>query len=92
MTRLADGDPRGRRALPANAVDEMGDMAKAVDVFRANAVARQEMEAARARRPSPTATGASPRGPSCARFEADIVASLDVVATAATSSTPPPTR
>ncbi|AWN49339.1 chemotaxis protein [Methylobacterium terrae] len=82
MTRLAQGD-LAVDVPSRDAVDEMGDMAKAVDVFRANAAARREMEARaladqsdRDRRVA--AVDGLVRG-----FEADILASLDVVAAAA---------
>ncbi|TGD96064.1 methyl-accepting chemotaxis protein [Methylobacterium nonmethylotrophicum] len=83
MTRLADGDLAV--AVPSrDAADEMGDMAKAVDVFRANAVARQEMEARALAEQSDRDRRVAAVDRLVRGFEADIVTSLDVVAAAAT--------
>ncbi|KMO14106.1 methyl-accepting chemotaxis protein [Methylobacterium platani] len=82
MTRLAQGDLAV--AVPSrDAVDEMGDMAKAVDVFRANAAARREMEARALADQSDRDRRVAAVDRLVRGFEADIVASLDVVAAAA---------
>ncbi|MBK3399360.1 MULTISPECIES: HAMP domain-containing methyl-accepting chemotaxis protein [Methylobacterium] len=83
MTRLAQGD-LAVDVPSRDAVDEMGDMAKAVDVFRANAVARQEMEARALADQSDRDRRVAAVDRLVRGFEADIVASLDVVAAAAT--------
>ena len=83
MTRLAEGD-LAVEVPSRDAVDEMGDMAKAVDVFRATAAARQEMEARALAELSDRDRRVAAVDRLVRGFEADIVASLDVVAAAAT--------
>ncbi|SEN87045.1 Methyl-accepting chemotaxis protein [Methylobacterium sp. UNC300MFChir4.1] len=83
MTRLAEGDLHV--AVPYRAAtDEMGAMAKAVDVFRQNAVARAELEAAQAAEREARLRRAERVEQRVHAFQAKIAASLDIV-TAATS-------
>ena len=83
MTRLAGGDLQV--AVPhRDARDEMGAMAKAVDVFRQNAVARVELEAAQAAEREARLRRAERVEQRVQTFQQKIAASLDIV-TAATS-------
>ncbi|KMO27794.1 methyl-accepting chemotaxis protein [Methylobacterium aquaticum] len=82
MTRLAEGD-LAIEVPSRDAVDEMGDMAKAVDVFRANAVARREMEARALADQSDRDRRVAVLDRLVRGFETEILASLDVVAAAA---------
>ncbi|MEE7490906.1 methyl-accepting chemotaxis protein [Methylobacterium oryzae] len=83
MTRLAGGDLQV--AVPyRDAGDEMGAMAEAVDIFRQNAVARVELEAARAAEREARLRRAERVEQRVQAFQQKIAASLDIV-TAATS-------
>ncbi|WCS28307.1 methyl-accepting chemotaxis protein [Methylobacterium sp. NMS14P] len=83
MTRLAGGDLRV--VVPyRDATDEMGAMAEAVDIFRQNAVARAELEAAQAAEREARLRRAERVEQRVHAFQAKIAASLDIV-TAATS-------
>ncbi len=83
MTRLAGGDLQV--VVPyRDAADEMGAMAKAVDIFRQNAVARAELEAAQAAEREARLRRAERVEQRVQAFQAKIAASLAIV-TAATS-------
>ena len=83
MTRLAGGDLQV--AVPyRDAIDEMGAMAKAVDIFRQNAVSRVELEAAQAAEREARLRRAERVEQRVQIFQQTIATSLDIV-TAATS-------
>jgi methyl-accepting chemotaxis protein len=83
MTRLAEGD--SRILVPfRDATDEMGAMARAVDIFRQNAVARAELEASQAAEQATRLRRAERVDELVDAFQRKIAASLDIV-TAATS-------
>ncbi|GJD48303.1 hypothetical protein OPKNFCMD_1020 [Methylobacterium crusticola] len=83
MTRLADGD-LAVQVPSREAVDEMGDMAKAVDVFRENALRRQEMEALQIEEQSARDRRVAAVDRLVRSFEADIGGALEIVTAAAT--------
>ncbi|MEE7504588.1 methyl-accepting chemotaxis protein [Methylobacterium mesophilicum] len=84
MTRLAGGDLQV--AVPyRDATDEMGAMARAVDIFRQNAVARAELEAAQAAEQAGRLRRAQRVDELVHAFQQRIAASLEIV-TAATSA------
>ena len=83
MRRLAAGDTAVE--IPAQgATDEMGEMAKAVDVFRRNAIARIELEAEQAAQQSARARRADRVDQLVRGFQAKVEASLGIVTSAAT--------
>ncbi|VUD70756.1 methyl-accepting chemotaxis protein [Methylobacterium symbioticum] len=83
MRRLAEGDTAVE--IPAqNARDEMGEMAKAVDVFRRNAIARIELEAQQASEQSARQRRADRVDQLVRGFQRRVAASLNVVTSAAT--------
>ncbi|MBP28271.1 MAG: chemotaxis protein [Methylobacterium sp.] len=83
MTGLAEGDTQVSVPYRA-ATDEMGAMARAVDIFRQNAVARAELEAAQAAEREARLRRAERVEQRVQAFQAKIAASLAIV-TAATS-------
>ncbi len=83
MTRLADGDMKV--TVPyRSATDEMGAMARAIDIFRHNAVARAELEAAQAAEQEARQHRVERVDELVHAFHRKIAGSLDIV-TAATS-------
>ncbi len=83
MRRLAGGDTAV--VIPAQgARDEMGEMAKAVEVFRANAVARMELEAQQAQEQTARQRRADRVDQLVRGFQGRVAASLGVVTSAAT--------
>jgi methyl-accepting chemotaxis protein len=83
MTKLAGGDLAV--LVPyRDATDEMGAMARAVDIFRQNAVARAELEAAQAAEQAARLRRAERVDDLVQTFERKIAASLDIVTTATT--------
>ena len=83
MTRLAAGETAV--VVPSqDAVDEIGDMAKAVDVFRRNAIARLELEAVQASEQSARQRRADVVDQLVRGFEGRIEGSLAIVTSAST--------
>ncbi|WP_375410115.1 methyl-accepting chemotaxis protein [uncultured Methylobacterium sp.] len=83
MTRLAAGETA--LTIPAqDAVDEMGEMAKAVDVFRRNAIARIELESEQVAQQSARQRRADRVDQLVRGFETKIAGSLDIVTSAST--------
>ena len=83
MTRLAEGDTAVH--VPSqDAADEMGDMAKAVDVFRRNALARLELEARQIEEQSARQRRADRVDQLVRGFQQTIAGSLEIVTSAAT--------
>ncbi|GJD56113.1 methyl-accepting chemotaxis protein [Methylobacterium dankookense] len=83
MRRLAEGDTAVE--IPAQgARDEMGEMAKAVDVFRRNAIARIALEAEQAAQQSARQRRADRVDQLVRGFQGRVAASLEVVTSAAT--------
>ncbi|KQP51675.1 chemotaxis protein [Methylobacterium sp. Leaf399] len=83
MRRLASGETAVD--VPSqDAVDEMGDMAKAVDVFRRNAIARIELEAEQVAQQSARQRRADRVDQLVRSFEGRIAGSLEIVTSAAT--------
>ena len=83
MKRLADGDTQSIVPLPT-VRDEMLEMAKAVDVFRKNAIARIQLEAAQAAEQAARLSRAERVDQLVRVFQQNVAASLDVVTGAAT--------
>ena len=83
MKRLADGDTQSVVPLPT-VRDEMLEMAKAVDVFRKNAIARIQLEAAQAAEQAARLSRAERVDQLVRVFQQNVAASLDVVTGAAT--------
>ncbi|AWN44236.1 methyl-accepting chemotaxis protein [Methylobacterium durans] len=82
MSRLAAGDLHVD--VPSrDAVDEMGEMAKAVEVFRENAVIRAEMEARSAADQSAREQRLARRDHLLQEFERGVTGSLQIVTSAA---------
>ena len=82
MKRLAEGDTNV--AVPQPKVrDEMREMAKAVDVFRQNAIARAELEAAQAAEQAARLSRVERVDQLVRAFEQNVAASLDIVTGAA---------
>ncbi|MGU3361594.1 methyl-accepting chemotaxis protein [Methylobacterium sp. M6A4_1b] len=83
MSRLAAGETAV--AVPSqDAVDEMGEMAKAVDVFRQNAIARIELEAQQVAAQSARQRRADRVDGLVQRFEHTISGAIGIVTSAAT--------
>ncbi|AWN38233.1 HAMP domain-containing methyl-accepting chemotaxis protein [Methylobacterium radiodurans] len=83
MKRLASGD--NAVDVPSrDAVDEMGEMAKAVDVFRQNAIARVELEAAQVIEQSARQRRADLVDHLVRSFQQKVAGSLEIVTSAAT--------
>ncbi|WP_092037614.1 HAMP domain-containing methyl-accepting chemotaxis protein [Methylobacterium pseudosasicola] len=83
MKRLAEGDTT--IAVPVPEVrDEMREMAEAVDVFRQNAIARAELEAAQAAEQAARRSRAERVDQLVRTFQQNVAASLEVVTGAAT--------
>jgi len=83
MRRLAEGDTA--LAVPSqDATDEIGAMAKAVEVFRTNAIARAELEAAQAAEQDGRQRRADRVDQLVRAFEQKVAHSLDIVSTSAT--------
>ncbi|MCJ2057279.1 methyl-accepting chemotaxis protein [Methylobacterium sp. J-048] len=83
MKRLAEGDTRV--VVPSqDATDEIGAMAKAVDVFRQNAIARTELEAAQVAEQAARLSRVERVDQLVKAFEQNVSASLQVVTGAAT--------
>ncbi|WP_082316938.1 methyl-accepting chemotaxis protein [Methylobacterium sp. ARG-1] len=83
MKRLAEGDTDV--AVPQPEVrDEMREMAKAVDVFRQNAIARTELEAAQAAEQAARLSRVERVDQLVRAFQQNVAASLEVVTGAAT--------
>ncbi|MDP4006017.1 methyl-accepting chemotaxis protein, partial [Methylobacterium sp. NEAU K] len=83
MKRLAEGDTNVVVPAP-KARDEMGAMAKAVDVFRQNAIARADLEAAQAAEHAARERRADRVDRLVRAFQQTVAASLEVVTAAAT--------
>ena len=82
MGRLAGGDTAV--AVPSqDATDEIGAMAKAVEVFRRNAIARSELEATQAAEQAVRLGRAERRDALVRVFEEKVAASLEIVTAAA---------
>ena len=82
MKRLAEGDTDV--VVPSrDATDEIGAMAKAVDVFRQNAIARAELEAAQAAEQAARLSRVERVDQLVRAFEQNVAASLDIVTGAA---------
>ncbi|MGU3407936.1 methyl-accepting chemotaxis protein [Methylobacterium brachiatum] len=82
MKRLAEGDTSV--AVPSqDANDEIGAMAKAVDVFRQNAIARAELEAAQAAEQAARLSRVERVDQLVRTFQQNVAASLDIVTGAA---------
>ncbi|WP_132255919.1 methyl-accepting chemotaxis protein [Methylobacterium segetis] len=82
MSRLAAGDLHVD--VPSrDAIDEMGEMAKAVEVFRENAVIRNEMEARAAADQSAREQRLARRDNLLREFEQGVTGSLQIVTSAA---------
>jgi len=84
MTRLAGGD-REVVVPYRDVTDEIGAMARAVDIFRQNAVARAELEAARAAEQAARLRRAERVDALVHAFEGKIAASLDIVTATTTA-------
>jgi methyl-accepting chemotaxis protein len=83
MKRLAEGDTAV--AVPSReARDEIGEMAQAVEVFRQNAIARLDLEAAQAAEQSARQRRADRVDALVRSFQQSVAASLEVVTSAAT--------
>ncbi|WP_370693899.1 methyl-accepting chemotaxis protein, partial [Methylobacterium sp. NEAU K] len=83
MKRLAEGDTQV--VVPSrDATDEIGAMAKAVDVFRQNAIARADLEAAQAAEHAARERRADRVDRLVRAFQQTVAASLEVVTAAAT--------
>ena len=83
MARLAAGDTAV--AVPSQkAAGELGAMAKAVEVFRQNAIVRAELEAAQAVAQEARQRRAEQRDALVRDFERNVAGSLDIVARATT--------
>ncbi|MCJ2087916.1 methyl-accepting chemotaxis protein [Methylobacterium sp. E-005] len=83
MRRLAEGDTAV--AVPSqDATDEIGAMAKAVAVFRQNAIARAELEAAQAAEQEARQRRVERVDQLVRTFEQKVAQSLDIVSTSAT--------
>ena len=83
MTRLAAGETA--LTVPSqDAVDEMGEMAKAVDVFRQNAIARINLEAEQVAQQSARQRRADRVDQLVRGFETKISGSLEIVTSAST--------
>jgi methyl-accepting chemotaxis protein len=83
MKRLAEGDTAV--TVPSqNASDEMGAMAKAVEVFRQNAIARAELEAAQAAEQASRQRRAERIEALVQSFRDKVAGSLDIVTAATT--------
>jgi methyl-accepting chemotaxis protein len=83
MKRLAEGDTAV--AVPSqDASDEMGAMAKAVEVFRQNAIARAELEAAQAAALAARQRRAERIDALVQSFQGKVGGALDIVTAAAT--------
>jgi methyl-accepting chemotaxis protein len=83
MKRLASGDTAV--AVPSrDAVDEMGEMAQAVEVFRQNALARVELEAAQVVEQSARQRRADRVDALVKTFQQKVASSLEIVTSAAT--------
>ncbi|MHC2103444.1 methyl-accepting chemotaxis protein [Methylobacterium sp. CM6246] len=83
MKRLAEGDTSVVVPLP-EVRDEMREMAKAVDVFRQNAIVRAELEAAQAAEQATRLSRAERVDQLVRAFQQNVAASLEVVTGAAT--------
>jgi methyl-accepting chemotaxis protein len=83
MTRLAAGDTKVVVPFP-EARDEMGEMAKAVDIFRQNALVRAELEAAQAAEQELRQKRNERRDRLINAFQQKVARSLEIVTTAAT--------
>ncbi|WP_279594993.1 methyl-accepting chemotaxis protein [Methylobacterium sp. E-066] len=83
MKRLAEGDTTIEVPAP-RARDEMAEMAEAVNVFRQNAIARADLEAAQAAAQAARLSRAERVDQLVRTFEQNVAASLDVVTGAAT--------
>ncbi|CAM3158377.1 hypothetical protein JHFBIEKO_4649 [Methylobacterium mesophilicum] len=83
MKRLAEGDTAVEVPAP-RARDEMAEMAKAVDVFRQNAIARADLEAAQAAEQATRLSRAERVDQLVRAFQQNVAASLEVVTGAAT--------
>jgi methyl-accepting chemotaxis protein len=83
MKRLAEGDTAV--AVPSqDATDEIGAMAKAVEVFRQNAIARAELEAAQAAEQETRQKRTERRDEMVRAFQQKVAGALDIVTAAAT--------
>ncbi|MBE7200990.1 MAG: HAMP domain-containing protein, partial [Parafilimonas terrae] len=82
MTRLAAGDTKVVVPFP-EARDEMGEMAKAVDIFRQNALVRAELEAAQAAEQELRQKRNERRDRLINAFQQKVARSLEIVTTAA---------
>ncbi|MCJ2058228.1 methyl-accepting chemotaxis protein [Methylobacterium sp. J-048] len=83
MKRLAEGDTAIKIPVP-RARDEMAEMAEAVDVFRQNAIARAELEAAQGAEQAARLSRAERVDQLVRTFQENVAASLEVVTGAAT--------
>ncbi len=83
MKRLASGD--NDVDVPSRAAtDEMGEMAQAVEVFRQNAIARAELEAAQVAEQSARQRRADRVDALVKSFQQKVASSLEIVTSAAT--------